>query len=504
MTTRHISVTRSRLFALTFSVGLIATACTAATSPSPSAAPSTQPSVAPSETPIVTPVPGQQGLTSDGRPLIRWFVGLGTGERPNHIEVEQAVVDKFNTEHNPKSDGYIAGNKDIVLSLEIYRNAVAYDTLATQIATGNAPDIIGPIGIRALQSFGDQLLDLSSYISSAGVDLSEIPQGLIDVYKVDGKQIGIPMAVYPSFFYYNKGLFDEAGLPYPPHKVGEQYQGKPWTWDTVAELAKKLTVDNNGNDATSASFDPANIVQYGLDAQWTENDARAWATVFGGSGSIVADDGKTAQFSDNWRKGLQFYYDGVWNGNFIPAKAAVDGMAGGNSFQSGQVAMDVVHLWYTCCVYPAEGETPVKAWDIAVLPTSPAGSVTSKLHADTIGILASSYHPDEAFDVLSYLSASPELTQIWGAMPARASQQEAFFTSLSERFAPLVIDWQVAKDMLEFPDVPSHEAYMPNFQKADAANKALGSKLWTTQGLDVNAEIDALVTELNGIFAEGS
>jgi multiple sugar transport system substrate-binding protein len=492
-----------RAIAMVSILALVSVACgPAAASPvSPSGSQSAAPPA--SESPIASPVPGQGGLTSDGRPLIRWFVGLGTGERPNHIEVEQAVVDKFNAAHDPESPDYVEGNSDIVLSLEIYRNAVAYDTLATQIATGNAPDIIGPIGVRALQSFGDQLLDLSDYIQSSGVDLSEIPEGLLDVYNVDGKQIGIPMAVYPSFFYYNKKLFDEADLPYPPHKVGEQYQGKDWNWDTVADLAKKLTVDANGNDASSASFDAANVTQYGLDAQWTENDARAWSTIFGGSGSAVSDDGTTAQWPDNWRQGLQFYYDGIWNGHFIPAKPAVDGMAGGNSFQSGQVAMDVVHLWYTCCVYPAEGTPPVTDWDIAVLPQGPDGKVTSKLHADTIGILSTSHHPDEAFEVLSYLSSSPELTQIWGAMPARASQQDAFFTSLDDRFKPLKVDWQVARDMLLYPDVPSHEAFMPNFQRADAADKALGSKLWTTEGLDVNTEIDGLVEELNGIFAGG-
>jgi multiple sugar transport system substrate-binding protein len=487
-----------RLLALAMGVSLIVAACgSTATSPSPSAAePTDAPASAtpaPTESgPIVTPVPGQGGMTSDGRPLIRWFVGLGTGERPNHIEVEQAVVDAFNAAH-----------PEMVLSLEIYRNAVAYDTLATQIATGNAPDIIGPIGIRALQSFGDQLLDLSPYITKNSVDMSAYPQGLVDVYKLDGKQIGIPMAVYPSFIYYNKALFEEAGLPEPPHKLGEQYDGKPWTWDTVAELAKKLTVDKDGNDATSPDFDADNIVQYGLDSQWTENDVRAWSTVYGGSGSIVADDGTTAQFPDNWRTGLKFFYDGMWDGHFIPPKAAVDGMAGGNTFQSGQVAMDVVHLWFTCCVYPAEGTPPVTDWDIAVVPEGPGG-ITSKLHADTIGILASSYHPDEAFLALQYLASSPELTQIWGAMPAIPSQQDAFFASLDERFAPLKIDWQVSRDLLEYPDVPSHESYMPNFQRADAANKALGSKLWTTPGLDVDAEIDTLLTELNGIFAESS
>ena len=38
----------------------------------------------------------------------------------------------------------------------------------------------------------------------------------------------------------------------------------------------KLTVDENGNDATSADFDPANIVQWGFDAQFMDNyNARA-------------------------------------------------------------------------------------------------------------------------------------------------------------------------------------------------------------------------------------
>ena len=502
---RTLGGTTLRAIALFSTLALISVACGTTAAPSTSGQPASgAPAPSASEGPIVTAVPGQGGLTSDGRPLIRWFVGLGTGERPNHIEVEQAVVDKFNNEHNPEHADYVAGNSDLVLSLEIYRNAVAYDTLATQIATGNAPDIIGPIGVRALQSFGDQLLDLSSYITKNNVDLSQIPQSLIDVYKLDGKQIGIPMAVYPSFIYYNKTLFKEAGVPEPPHKVGDKFDGKDWNWATLAELAKKLTVDKNGNDATSPDFDPANIVQYGLDSQWTENDARAWATVFGGAGSAVADDGKTAQWPDNWRDGLRFYYDGVWKDHFIPAKPAVDGMAGGNTFQSGQIAMDVVHLWYTCCVYPTEGAKPVTDWDIAVLPQGPDGNVTSKLHADTIGILSSSKHPDEAFEVLSFLAASPELTQIWGAMPAIKSQQDAFFTGLDTTFAPLKIDWQVARDMLELPDVPSHEAFMPNFQKADAANKALGSKLWTTEGLDVDAEVDKLVTELQGIFDQAT
>jgi multiple sugar transport system substrate-binding protein len=437
------------------------------------------------------PAPAESTPASGEAVEIEWFVGLGTGENEEQIPTEEAVVQAFND-----------ANPGITLTLTVVDNTEASTTLATRIAAGDAPDIIGPVGIRGLQSFGDQLLDIGPYIEESGVDLSEIPQALIDVYNVDGKQIGIPMAVYPSFIYYNKALFDEAGLAYPPHEVGEQYEGQDWTWETVRELAMQLTVDANGNDATSPDFDPEAIEQYGLDAQFTENDARAWSTIFGGSGSAVGDDGTTAQWPDNWRQGLQFFYDGIHTDHFIPNETAVQGMADGNTFQSGLIAMDVVHQWYTCCIYPAEGTPSVTDWDIAVLPEGPDGNITSKLHADTIGIMASTEHPDEAFQVLSFLAASPELTQVWGALPAIESQRDAFFAGLDETFAPLEIDWNVSTQMLEYPDNPSHEAFMPNFDEADSANKDLGSRLWNTPGLDLDAELDAHVELLQGLFDE--
>ena len=389
------------------------------------------------------PSPASEAPPSESEPAaeaveIEWFVGLGTGENEEQIPVEEAVVAAFN-EANP----------GVELVLTVVDNTEASTTLATRIAAGDAPDIIGPVGIRGLQSFGDQLLDIGPYIEESGVDLSEIPQALIDVYNLNGSQIGIPMAVYPSFIYYNKTLFDEAGLAYPPHELGEQYEGQDWTWDAVRELAMQLTVDANGADATSADFDPESIEQYGLDAQFTENDARAWSTIFGGSGSALADDGTTAQWPDNWRTGLEFFYDGIWTDHFVPNETAVQGMADGNTFQSGLIAMDVVHQWYTCCIVPAEGTPSVTDWDIAILPEGPDGTITSKLHADTIGILSSSEHPDEAFEVLSFLAASPELTQVWGALPAIESQREAFFAGLDETFAPLEIDWSVSTQMLE-------------------------------------------------------
>jgi multiple sugar transport system substrate-binding protein len=490
-----------RPFALMAAFALIASACNAAASPSPTAEPSTA-SAAP--TPLISAEPTQAGgMTSDGKILIRWFVGLGTGGNPEQLAAEQAAVTAFNAADGP------GGTDGIHLALEVYQNDAAYDTLATQISTHNAPDIIGPIGVRALNGFGDQLLDLSSYVSSGVLDTTGVEQNLVDLYNVGGKQIGVPYAVYPSFMYYNKALFKEAGANEPPHKVGEKYtfpdgSQADWSWDTVAKLAKLLTVDTHGNDATQSGFDPANIDQFGFDFQWT--DPRGWASVIGGSGAAAGSDGKTAQWPDNWKHAIEWFYNGLWTDHTIPTQDYITALAGGNTFQSGKVAMDFVHSWYTCCVYPGDGTAPVADWDIAVAPISFDGKVTAKLHSDTMGILATSLHPDAAVEAMNFIMSSGDIAVTYGALPAKAELRDAFFSALDTRFAdlnPTTVDWQVASDMLGYTEFPNHEADMPNFLKADAAIKQLQSDMLTDGTLNIDNRLGELVSNLQTIFNGG-
>jgi multiple sugar transport system substrate-binding protein len=475
-----------------------------AATPAPTATVTQPPAATPAPTPLITPEPTQAGgLTSDGKILIRWFVGLGTGGNPEQLAAEQAAVAKFNAADGP------GGKGGIKLSIEVYQNDVAYDTLATQIATHNAPDIIGPIGVRALNSFGDQLLDLASYVAGGTLDTTGVEQNLIDLYNVGGKQIGVPYAVYPSFIYYNKAAFKEADLAEPPHKVGEKYampdgSQVDWSWQTVGELAKLLTVDTAGNDATNAAFDPAKIDQFGFDFQWT--DPRGWASVIGGSGSAVAADGKTAQWPDTWRKAMEWYYANVWTSHVTPNQDAIASMAGGNPFQTGKVAIGYVHTWYTCCIYPGDGTTPVKDWDIAVAPMSLDGKVTAKLHSDTMGIMAATLHPDAAVEAMNFLMSQPEIAVTYGAMPAKSADRQAFFDALDTRFAelnPTKVDWQVASDMLGYTEFPNHEAAIPNFLKSDADIKALQSDMLSNGELDIAARLDQLVQTLQADFDTG-
>ncbi len=212
----------------------------------------------PSATPTPVAVDTFDPAAAGGRTVVKWYVGLGTGGDPKQIDIQRQVVDQFNKSQNR-----------IYVALQIVDNRVASTTLATQIAAGNTPDILGPVGTVGRATFDGNYLDLTPYIASNGIDLSVYDQAVVSAYNIPGQgQIGLPFAVFPSFVYFNKDLFDEAGLPYPPQNFGELYQGREWNFETIRDLSKKLTVDDRGNDATSPDFAPDRIVQFGWDLQF--------------------------------------------------------------------------------------------------------------------------------------------------------------------------------------------------------------------------------------------
>jgi len=428
-----------------------------------------------------------------GKVDVTWFVGLGSGTDAGTLEPQQTFVDNYN-----------ASQDKINLILEIVAHNSAYDTLSTQIAAGNGPDIVGPTGIAGRDSFKGAWLDMNPLIEANNYDLSDYDPATVKFLEVKEEgQLGIPFAIYPSFIFVNKDLFDEAGLPYPPQKFGDPYvdengDSKEWNMDTLRDLAMKLTVDANGNDATSPDFDAENIVQYGYQTGLT--DMRGALTMFG-AGNVVDDSGN-AVFPDQWRDGAHWIYDAMWKDHFwptVPANAS-DVLGAGNAFQSGHLAMEDVHMWFAAAW--ALGNIDF-AWDTAVTP-SYKGVTTAKMHADTFGILKGSKHPQEAFEVLTYMLSAehaPELLQIYGAMPARISLQSDYFEKYSAAVFPgQDINWQVVADSAAYADHPNHEAWVPSYQETVAKYTEYWTKWGTEPDLDIDKEIDALVTDLQTIY----
>lgn len=428
---------------------------------------------------------------------IRWFVGLGAGTDGPVIEMEQAWVDAYN-----------ASQDEIFVKLEVVDNDQAYDVLNTQIAAGNAPDIVGPMGIRGRASFPGVWLDLDPMIESTGYDLSDFDPALVDFYRVEGEGLlGLPFAVFPYYMLYNVELFDEAEAPYPPANYGEPYidwngEEREWNMETLRDLAMYLTVDAEGNDATMDEFDPDNIVQFGYGTGFT--DMRGELTIFG-AGNFVDAEGN-AQIPAVWEEAALWIHDAMWVDYFYPngVYRNSDIMGGGsaNWFDSGNMAMMPVHTWYM-----GWGTSNLDAngveWNLAAIP-SYNGVTTAKLHADTFGIIADTEHPEEAFEVLSYMlgDGALELAQIYGALPARISLQEGYFDSFSENIgkADANLNWDVALQGLSYPDNPNHEEGMPSFLEATDRYSAAWDLIVQNEDTDVVAELENLKNDLQAIF----
>lgn len=430
---------------------------------------------------------------SGDRTQVRWFVGLGTGTNESQFETQDNVVKKFNEMQD-----------EIELVLEIVPNTSARDTLATQIASGNGPDIVGPVGWAGSNAFAGQYLDLTPFIEVDGYDLTQFNEALVDMYQSeDGAQAGLPFAVFPAAVYYQTEMFDEAGLNYPPASYGEKYimpdgSEVDWTWDTLTEIARILTVDADGNDATMGTFNKDGIAQYGFVFQWQTNPA-VLGTYLGGAASLLSDDGVTARVPESWVEGWKWWHDGMWGEQpFIPTGPVVGApeFGSGNAFSSNRIAMAVVPVWYTCCIADA-GES----WDIAAMPNDGAGNVNSRIDADTFRILKDTKNPDAAWTVLNYLigEASLELLSVYGGMPARTADFDGWLQDKQETF-PFVTNWEVISAGLSYPDVPSAEGYVPNWSEVWDRIGALDSLMTNEAGINIDEEAAALEADVQAIF----
>ena len=496
----HARLSRPGVLIATFAI--LVSACGSSTSPSQgvtasqsgaapasaAAPPSTTPSVAPATLP-----PGPVTLT--------WFCCLGGGDEESQQKTFQELAKAFEATH-----------PDIKVKIDHTAYEGARDAFAVKVASGNPPDVVGPLGVGGASAFEGQWLDLQPLVDKYQVDLTGYDEQMLNLYKAGGQGLyGIPFAIYPSELYYQLDMFDEAGLEYPPAKYGDQYKMPDgsmvdWNFDTIRQIAMLLTIDSSGKNATEAGFDPKKIVQYGFEPQ--RDDLRTIGAGFFGQGRLVADDGKTAQIPDEWRAAWNWVYNGIWKDHFIMSDQVYqtpEFMGGYDAFNSGKVAMNTNFLWSVCCITEAGGN-----WNLGALPSF-QGKVTAPLNADTFRVTKNSKHPDHAFEFVRFLVQGEGKTKMLNAIsgfPALKADQASFFQQLEQQkddkgknIYPAGVNWDVVTQAIQYADVEKNtESPMPNYNKSlDVLVKYL-TKFTGTSGLNVDAELDKMKSDLQKAF----
>lgn len=149
------------------------------------------------------------------------------------------------------------------------------EKVITAIASGSPPDVLLLDGID-VPSFAQAgvLLDLAPFATRAGLALDQFFPNVLSMFSRGDSVLAFPKGFSPVVYYYNRAIFDAAGIPYPQDG---------WTFDDFLRTARALTIDRDG-DGTPDQWGTA------VDRRFHTWQAMLWS----GGGDILMPDGRRA------------------------------------------------------------------------------------------------------------------------------------------------------------------------------------------------------------------
>jgi multiple sugar transport system substrate-binding protein len=153
---------------------------------------------------------------------------------------------------------------------------------------------------------------------SAG-DLSDYYPDILSTATQNGEVYGLPWIAQPVVTFYNRGLFDAAGLDYPT---------ADWTWDDLLSMGRALTQDTNGDGVTD---------QWGFIANgWPPPHIFIWQA----GGDVISEDLSSSPIdSPEALEGINFYLQLAFNPEVSPSREIIAEQGFGEMFKAGRIAL---------------------------------------------------------------------------------------------------------------------------------------------------------------------
>jgi multiple sugar transport system substrate-binding protein len=225
------------------------------------------------------------------------------------------------------------------------------------------------------------LENLDPYIQESGYDLKDYWPGLLESAKYQGSVYGLPRDNEVNILYYNKDLFDKAGVKYPDEN---------WKWNDLLAAAEKLTVKDAGGKVTQYAL----AMEGGKYAKWVnQNGGAILDDLVNPSKCMLAEPKSVA--------GIKFFSD-MMNNSYAMRDADLS-QAGGDQavFQSGQAAMIIQNTSRVSAFNKANLN-----YDVAVVPI-PEGGKRSNIAGGAAWVMsAKSDNKDEAWTFLQWLQSA--------------------------------------------------------------------------------------------------
>lgn len=320
------------------------------------------------------------------------------------------------------ADAYTAANPGVTINLQPYPFAQFFQVAELRLRSADAGIDLVYVDAPLLAAYASR-----GFLSPIqDVDTASLVPSALEAGKYDGTQYALPINNSAQVLFYNKALFEAAGITAPEGltagesasqaEVDDLAATKRWTWEQVADAAQKLTVSEGGR-ITTYGF---TVEQFG-ELYQLQTLGESLGT------DVIGPDGYTAAGyldSEAWVKGATFWHNlyNEWN---VSPKSLGYGEAA-SLFGNGQLAMMAGGTWNL----PGLTASGVD-YGVAPYPYFEGGAVLTPTGSWYVGVNAASANQAEALDFAEFLTTSPEGTKVW----FDSLQQLPTFTPLLEEIS---------------------------------------------------------------------
>jgi multiple sugar transport system substrate-binding protein len=323
-----------------------------------------------------------------------------------------------------------AANPDIDVQFEVVPWDVLLQKLTTDIASGTNADL-SIIGTRWLIDFVQQDVaePLDGYIND------EFKGRFIETFLqpsvMEDKIYGLPIAASARAMYYNKDLFEKAGIEKPPE-----------TWEEVKAAAEKIKALGG------------EVYGFGLQGKEIETDVYYYYGMWSFGTEIVEADGTSGLDSPGAIEAAKLYKSMIDEQLTQPGVTSYSREDVQNLFKQGKIGMMITAPFLSNQI---KEEAPDLKYGVAAIPAGPSGARGTYGVTDSIIMFKNSQNKDEAWKFMDFLFTTEQrakFTQNEGFLPVNQEEAKmdyyvnnedlkAFTALLPEaRFAPVIPGWE--------------------------------------------------------------
>ena len=328
------------------------------------------------------------------------------------VTLKWALWDKDATVYyQPLIDGYTAAHPNVTIEMVDLGSTDYQTVLGTQLSGSDCDfDVVTIKDVPGLVTLANKnvLEPLDDLIAQDGIDLS-VYSGITDQVRVSDKLYELPFRRDIWVLFYNKDVFDKAGVDYPTNDM---------TWEQYDELARKITDTTPGSEVYGAHYHTwRSTIQ--LDG------------ILDGKHTIV--DGTYDFTKPYYEMVLKQQKDGVC---MDYATLKTQGLHYSAAFYQGNVGMLNMGSWFipTVIAKIKDGEnTGATNWGIVKYPHAQGVEPGSTLATITaLAIPTSAPNKDVAWDFVKFVSGAEGAEIMAGTGNTPAMSNEAINSKIAE------------------------------------------------------------------------